>query len=166
MASYNDDIDSRDSYVDNESVDNSQFSKLENLLLTSKSLDEDTVTSVFSIMRDGEEQKLTIRFKKLSYHRYSSLKKSVTKTRKGIPDTDYDKYRMRVVTDLMVDPNFNKKALMDSLKVMTPEQALTKVFFAGEVIQLADMILEASGFETDPFRDSVPDNEGDDDDRP
>lgn len=154
--SYRGDVDSRDEEV---VVENSQFSQLENLLLNAKSTAEDTVSGSLTIVRNGKNVKLDIKFKKLTYSQYSNLKKAVTKTRKGVPDTDYDKYRMRVVTDLLVDPNFNKKSLLDDMGVVTAEQGLNKFFYAGEIVELSDLILEASGFKLDPFRDSVSDNE-------
>lgn len=136
-----------------------EFSALENLLMEEGKKADAEITSKLRIKRGGKYHTLDVKFKKISYGKYTFLRKAATKTKKGMPDFDYDKYRVSVIVECLLDPCVSKSALMESLGVVSPEQCLAKLFFAGEIVELCDLILEESGFETDPFRDSVSSDE-------
>jgi hypothetical protein len=135
------------------------MSELENLLSEQKEDVNKPISKKMEINRNGKKFDIEISFKKLSYVRYKFIRKSCTQTRKGIPDMDFDKYRLNIVTECLTDPSVGKASLMENFKAISPEDCLVKMFSAGEITKICDIILEASGFETDPFRESVQDDE-------
>jgi len=52
----------------------------------------------------------------------------------------------QLVIESCVEPNFRSEALLDALCVKTPSAAIDKVLMAGEVINIANKVMEISGF--------------------
>lgn len=132
-------------------------SSLEKLLVQKKFNSSEVLSKKFFVDRLGEE--VTISFRRLSYARYKFFKKSCVEKRKNEQIFDIDKYRVSIILECLVDPDFQKKEFLDSFGAPNGEVGISSIFLPGEIVALGEMILEESGFSEDPFRDSPENNE-------
>lgn len=66
-------------------------------------------------------------------------------------ETSFDsgKFNVLCIVNHCLDPNFKEAELLKGLAVQTPEQAVSKVLLAGEIVELGNQISRISGFDTD-----------------
>ena len=66
-------------------------------------------------------------------------------------ETSFDsgKFNVLCIVNHCLDPNFKEAELLKGLGVQTPEQAVSKVLLAGEIVELGNQISRISGFDTD-----------------
>lgn len=57
------------------------------------------------------------------------------------------RFQELVVVNCLVEPDIKNVEFLKKLNVRTPEEALYKVFLAGEIAQIAEAILQVSGFD-------------------
>lgn len=62
---------------------------------------------------------------------------------------DSGKFNLLSIVNHCVDPNFKEADFLKSLGVQTPEDAISKVLLAGEIVELGGQISSISGFDTD-----------------
>lgn len=105
--------------------------------------------------------KIEVAFKRLTYNEYKIFKNDAINRKKDSANFDTDKYRMNILLNCFVDPNFNRVEFHEALGVTDGKQAIQAVFLPGEIVALADMILAESGFSEDPFREKLSDSEDD-----
>ena len=140
------------------------ISSLEELLSKKKVDSREILKDELYLDRLGT--KIEISFRRLSYERYKFYRKQAMDLKKAT--FDMDKYRMNIILSCLVDPDLSKGEFLKSLaydgedpSTINPEIALSRVFLAGEIVDIADLILKNSGFKTDPFRDYSQEGEGD-----
>lgn len=134
------------------------LSSLESLLSQKKINPEEIVKREVISERLG---KIEVSFKRLTYSEYKIFKNGAVNRKKDSSTFDADKYRLSILLNCFVDPNFNRVEFHNALGVTDGNQAIMAVFLPGEIVALADMILVESGFSEDPFREELPDGESD-----
>lgn len=133
------------------------LSSLETLLSKKKINSEEIISRNVISERLGE---ITVSFKRLSYNDYKFFKNEAISRKKDSATFDADKYRLNILLNCFVDPNFGHTEFHNVLGVKDGFQAILAVFLPGEIVALADMILAESGFSEDPFREQLQDSEG------
>ena len=133
------------------------ISSLESLLVQKRVNPDEIIKCKIFVERLGEE--IEISFKRLSYTKYKYFKRAAMERRRNVESFDVDKYRISILLDCLVDPDFQKKAFLDSFGAPNGEIGINKIFLPGEIVTIGELILKESGFSEDPFRDSLPDDE-------
>ena len=133
------------------------LSSLESLLVQKRVNPDEILKCKIFVERFGEE--IEVSFKRLSYTKYKYFKRAAIERRRNVESFDIDKYRVSIVLDCLVDPDFQKKAFLDSFGAPNGEVGINKIFLPGEIVTLGEVILKESGFSEDPFRDGLPDDE-------
>lgn len=141
------------------------ISSLEALLSQKKVNSAEIIKQKLYFSRLGGEVEFS--FRRLSYDRYKFYRKQALDLKKG--SFDIDKYRLNVVLTCLVDPDLSKTEFLKTLardgedpSVINPETALPRIFLAGEIVAIADMIQKGSGFadSDDLFRGDLQEGEG------
>lgn len=133
------------------------LSSLESLLVQKRVNPDEILKCKIFVERFGEE--IEVSFKRLSYTKYKYFKRAAIERRRNVESFDIDKYRVSIILECLVDPDFQKKAFLDSFGAPNGEVGINKIFLPGEIVTLGEMILKESGFSEDPFRDGLPDDE-------
>lgn len=133
------------------------LSSLESLLVQKRINPEEIIKSKVFVERFNEE--IEVSFKRLSYTKYKYFKRAAIERRRNVESFDVDKYRISIILDCLVDPDFQKKAFLDSFGAPNGEVGINKIFLPGEIVTLGEIILKESGFSEDPFRDSLQNDE-------
>lgn len=134
-----------------------ELSSLESLLVQKRVNPDEILKCKIFVERFGEE--IEVSFKRLSYTKYKYFKRAAIERRRNVESFDIDKYRVSIILECLVDPDFQKKAFLDSFGAPNGEVGINKIFLPGEIVTLGEMILKESGFSEDPFRDGLPDDE-------
>ena len=129
-------------------------SSLESLLVNKRPNPDEVLKCKIFVERLGEE--IEVSFKRLSYTKWKYSKKAAIERRRSGDNLDVDKYRISVILDCLVDPDFQKKEFLDSFGAPNGEVGINRIFLPGEIVTLGEMILKESGFSEDPFRDGIP----------
>lgn len=66
-----------------------------------------------------------------------------------LPETDMEKYQLRLAAACTVCPNLNDKELQDSYGVMGADDLLQEMLLPGEFAQYLDKVSEITGFDID-----------------
>jgi hypothetical protein len=133
------------------------LSSLENLLVQKRINPDEILKCKIFVERLNEE--IEISFKRLSYTKYKFFKRAAIERRRNVESFDIDKYRVSIILDCLVDPDFQKKAFLDSFGAPNGEVGINKIFLPGEIVTLGEIILKESGFSEDPFRDGLSNDE-------
>lgn len=133
------------------------LSSLESLLVQKRVNPDEILKCKIFVERFSEE--IEVSFKRLSYTKYKYFKRAAIERRRNVESFDIDKYRVSIILECLVDPDFQKKAFLDSFGAPNGEVGINKIFLPGEIVTLGEMILKESGFSEDPFRDGLPDDE-------
>lgn len=133
------------------------LSSLESLLVQKRINPEEIIKSKVFVERLNDE--IEVSFKRLSYTKYKYFKRAAIERRRNVESFDVDKYRISIILDCLVDPDFQKKAFLDSFGAPNGEVGINKIFLPGEIVTLGEIILKESGFSEDPFRDSLQNDE-------
>lgn len=133
------------------------LSSLESLLVQKRVNPDEILKCKIFVERFGGE--IEVSFKRLSYTKYKYFKRAAIERRRNVESFDIDKYRVSIILECLVDPDFQKKAFLDSFGAPNGEVGINKIFLPGEIVTLGEMILKESGFSEDPFRDGLPDDE-------
>lgn len=66
-------------------------------------------------------------------------------------ETSFDsgKFNVMCIVNHCIDPNFKEADFIKGLGVQSPEQAVSKVLLAGEIVELGNQISRISGFDVD-----------------
>lgn len=132
------------------------LSSFEELLIQKRIDPQEIVTRKVYAERLGE---IEISFKRLSYRDYKMFKQQAISRKRGDASFDMDKYRNAIILNCITDPDLSKKEVQEAIGAIDDESALQKLFLAGEIVGLGDLILSESGFDQDPFRDILSDDE-------
>ncbi len=133
------------------------LSSLENLLVQKRINPDEILKCKIFVERLNEE--IEISFKRLGYTKYKFFKRAAIERRRNVESFDIDKYRVSIILDCLVDPDFQKKAFLDSFGAPNGEVGINKIFLPGEIVTLGEIILKESGFSEDPFRDGLSNDE-------
>lgn len=133
------------------------LSSLEGLLVQNKINPNEVFKCKIFVERLNEE--IEVSFRRLSYQKYKNFKRAAIERRRNVESFDADKYRVSILLDCLVDPDFQKKAFLDSFGAPNGEVGIPMIFLPGEIVTLGEIILKESGFSEDPFRDGLSDDE-------
>lgn len=134
------------------------ISSLESLLVKNRVNPEEIIKRKLYVSRFGTEIELS--FKRLSYTKYKYFKRAAIERKRGNETFDVDKYRQAIVLECLIDPDFTKKEFLDSFGAPNGEVGVNMIFLPGEIVSIGEAILKESGFDEDPFRDDLSDDEG------
>ena len=71
------------------------------------------------------------------------------KNKKGETITDLNKFNLLVITEQTLEPDFSNAEFLSKVNCQTAREFIEKKFLSGEIITIANKILEISGFNID-----------------
>lgn len=103
---------------------------------------------VKEINLNGRLSNFTFKVKALSGKQYNEFQTLSIDNMASNKKRKYNakKFQELVIINCLVDPNLKDVEFLKSLGVTTPEEAMYKVFLAGELNQIVETILSISGF--------------------
>lgn len=130
------------------------MSKLKEFLLENADIiTKEVEVPVSPRFKDEDGNLLKFKIKPMSgddFGRYQKQCTSITiNNRKKETKFDSAKFNIMSIVNHCVDPCFKDADLLKGLGVQTPEQAVSKVLLAGEIVELGSQINTISGFDTD-----------------
>lgn len=130
------------------------------LKLDSASLAELPVGTI-EIKRLSEKigEPFLVECKAINGQRYNDIQKNAVRiSKKGeFQDLDTGKTKTLTVLEGIVEPNLKREDLQQHYKAATPKELLYKMFLAGEVDDIYNLILDLSGFEGNSDEESLED---------
>ena len=103
--------------------------------------------------KDKEGNLLKFKIRPMSGDEFGKYQKQCTTLnvmgKKKETSFDSGKFNVLCIVNHCLDPNFKEAELIKGLGVQTPEQAVSKVLLAGEIVELGNQISRISGFDTD-----------------
>lgn len=100
--------------------------------------------------KDENGNIMKFKIKALTDNEYENARKASTKIgRKGKVDFDSKLFYRTVVINNTIEPNFKDAESIKKVGCITPEQYVSKVLLAGELITLGQEISKLSGFDSD-----------------
>ena len=102
-------------------------SSLESLLVNKRPNPDEILKCKIFVERLGEE--IEVSFKRLSYTKWKYFKKAAIERRRSGDNLDVDKYRISVILDCLVDPDFQKKEFLDSFGAPNGEVGINRIPF-------------------------------------
>jgi len=66
--------------------------------------------------------------------------------RKGTERLDIERFNVALIKKATISPDWSDKRLLEKYNVLSGEDVIRKVLLAGEIIEIADIILDLSGF--------------------
>lgn len=123
------------------------------LIENSDVITKEVEVPVSSRFKDKDGNLLKFKIKPMSGDEFGKYQKQCTvinfNNKKRETHFDSGKFNMMCIVNHCVDPNFKEADFLKSLSVQTPEQAVSKVLLAGEIVELGGQISSISGFDTD-----------------
>ncbi len=108
---------------------------------------------VSSRFKDKDGNILKFKIRPMSGEEFGKYQKLCTNIKfagkKKETSFDSGKFNVMCIVNHCVDPNFKEADFLKSLGVQTPEQAVSKVLLAGEIVELGNQISSISGFDLD-----------------
>lgn len=103
--------------------------------------------------KDKEGKLLKFKIKPMSGDEFGKYQKQCTSIdfNKKKRETQFDsgKFNLLCIVNHCIDPDFKDASFLKELGVQTPEQAVSKVLLAGEIVELGNQISKVSGFDVD-----------------
>lgn len=103
--------------------------------------------------KDKDGKILKFKIKPMSGDEFGKYQKQCTTInmsgKKRETTFDSGKFNMLCIVNHCVDPDFKEADFLKGLGVQTPEQAVSKVLLAGEIVELGNQISKVSGFDVD-----------------
>ena len=123
------------------------------LLENSDVVSKEFEVAVSARFKDKEGNLLKFKIKPMSGDEFGKYQKQCTNInfngKKKETSFDSGKFNVMCIVNHCMDPNFKESDLLKGLGVQTPEQAVSKVLLAGEIVELGNQISKISGFDTD-----------------
>lgn len=130
------------------------MSKLTDILMVNSDnvkAERQVVFSTRPELMDAEGQPMMATIKPMSSIDFGMYQKRCTKFKGKGKNKDFEfdtaKYNQMIVLNHVVDPDFKLEANLEKAGVKTPEQLMDHLLSAGEIANLAQEVLEASGFD-------------------
>lgn len=101
------------------------------------------------IKLNGRLKDFTFVIKPMSIEEFNRYQKLCIKVNGKKREFDLKRYNELLVINHTLTPNFKDVEWLNNSKVATPEALINKVLKAGEISDLAEEILELSGFDND-----------------
>lgn len=123
------------------------------LLENADVITKEVEVAISSRFKDKDGNILKFKIRPMSGDEFGKYQKQCTSitfnNRKKETNFDSGKFNQMCIINHCVDPNFKDADLLKQLGVQTPEQAVSKVLLAGEIVELGNQISNISGFDTD-----------------
>lgn len=111
---------------------------------------ENPVDSITKEIKLNERLKdFTFVIKPLSIEEFNKYQKLCVKVNGKKREFDLKKYHELLIVNHTLTPNFKDADWLANAKVISPEALINKVLKAGEIADLAEQILNLSGFDED-----------------
>lgn len=119
------------------------MSRLEDFL---KFQDVDTMTEDVYI----NERLGTFKVKPLTATKHNEFRnRCLIRNKKGEITTDLNKFNLLVITEQTLEPDFSNADFLAKVNCQTAREFIEKKFLSGEIMAIANKILEISGFNID-----------------
>ena len=130
------------------------MSLLQDFLATNSNIDEIVEEVAISPrFKDAEGNLLKFKIRAMSGDEFGRFQKACTKidtsSKKRTTEFDSGKFNVMCIVNCCIDPDFKDAEFLKKLGVVTPEQAVSKVLLAGEIVELGQQISTLSGFDVD-----------------
>lgn len=130
------------------------MSKLKDFLLENADIvTKEVEVPVSQRFKDEDGNLLKFKLKPMSGDEFGKYQKQCTSIningKKKETNFDSGKFNMMCIVNHCIDPNFKEADFLKQLGVQTPEQAVSKVLLAGEIVELSSQISSISGFDID-----------------
>lgn len=103
--------------------------------------------------KDKEGNLLKFKIRPMSGDEFGKYQKQCTTMnvmgKKKETSFDSGKFNVMCIVNHCIDPNFKEAEFIKKLGVQSPEQAVSKVLLAGEIVELGNQISKISGFDVD-----------------
>lgn len=124
------------------------MSRLEDFLNLPNVADE--VQEIFVSQRLG---KFKVKPMTIEKHREFQERCRMRVGKKGEIKFDSGKFNMLIVINQVIDPDFSNAEFLNKVGFKNPIDFINAKFLPGEVAEIAEKVIELSGFETDPEDD-------------
>lgn len=123
------------------------------LLENSDIISKEVEVPISPRFKDKDGNLLKFKIRPMSGEEFGKYQKQCTSitinNRKKETNFDSGKFNVMCIVNHCIDPNFKEADFLKGLGVQTPEQAVSKVLLAGEIVELGGQISSISGFDTD-----------------
>lgn len=123
------------------------------LLENSDIINKEVEVAISPRFKDKDGNLLKFKIRPMSGDEFGKYQKQCTSItingRKKETNFDSGKFNLLCIVNHCIDPSFKDADLIKGLGVQTPEQAVSKVLLAGEIVELGSQISTISGFDTD-----------------
>lgn len=123
------------------------------LLENADVIDKEVEVAISPRFKDKDGNLLKFKIKPMNGEEFGKYQKQSTTLnvmgKKKETSFDSAKFNNLCIINHCVDPNFKEADFLKSLGVQTPEQAVSKVLLAGEIVELGNQISRISGFDVD-----------------
>jgi hypothetical protein len=113
-------------------------------------LAENNITEITKEINVSKRMPEKFKIKTMVQSKFNELQKKCTsKTTKEGTSFDGGKFNVLAILECCIYPNFNNADFVNSMKAVTPYEAVCKCLLPGEISELSAKIQELSGFNTD-----------------
>lgn len=92
----------------------------------------------------------TFKVKPLTAAKHNEFRnRCLIKNKKGEVSTDLNKFNLLVITEQVLEPDFSNADFLSKVGCQTAREFIEKKFLSGEIMDIANKILEISGFNID-----------------
>ena len=98
-----------------------------------------------------------VKCKAIDGERYADIQRSAVDLNKkgGLRDINLFEMQVLTVIDGVVEPNLKDKRLLAYFGCVTPKELVKKLFLAGEIAELSNIITELSGYDKDEDEEAL-----------
>lgn len=92
----------------------------------------------------------TFKIKPLTAVKHNEFRnRCLVRNKKGEITTDLNKFNLLVITEQTLEPDFSNAEFLSKVNCQTAREFIEKKFLSGEIMTIANKILEISGFNID-----------------
>lgn len=103
--------------------------------------------------KDKDGNLLKFKIKPVTGEQFSDYQKKCSsfefQGKKKTMQLDSGRFNNMIIINHCIDPDFRNSDFLKKIGAQTPEQAVSKLLLAGEVVELSQRISEVSGFDID-----------------
>ena len=130
------------------------MSLLQDFLAENQNIDEiKEEVAISPRFKDKDGNLLKFKIRPMSGDEFGMFQKACTKInmngKKRETSFDSGKYNVMCIVNCCLDPDFRNAEFLKKVGAVTPEQAVSKVLLAGEIVELGNQISSLSGFDID-----------------
>ena len=103
------------------------------------------------------DEPFNVKCKAIDGERYADIQRSAVDLNKkgGLRDINLFEMQVLTVIDGVVEPSLKDKRLLAYFGCVTPKELVKKLFLAGEIAELSNIITELSGYDKDEDEEAL-----------